>query len=592
VSTITSNGTGGGNWSATATWAGSVVPVNGDDVVIAANDTVTFDVDQSGFANGIAGITLNAGAKIVVSTSAGTYCLKTSATITSSTGSGGAAYFEAGDLTTALPANVSFTIELTANTIDLFTVQDEPSDCDINILICDAKGSSDDANRHAALTSDCESAAVLALRENIDALEVGDTVEICRAKYDFETGVVQSIDSEAKTVTLTGAVSKTYEAGSDVVCLTSNIEIFGTGPGNGSSMVQGNLHNSTIRAAVHDFKTGIESTPGHCRNNVGDGPWYELMRAFFQGTSNVFAGTYRAASGNYYWSYNPKNHILAPSGLIYGTYRPNYNYQGELRMVYNGRISNGDYGPFKIPLQSNGLELERLTYCVYSCTSTPGGGVRNLTIRGHNQGFSGGTARFVARNVEFVDTNNNDFISAPIAGDEQDSGLSDWFKFYNFTDPTGTYARYKRMTCGSIKTDSTPPAGGPSEADEWTFTDNACPLYWDERVLLGPGERVNATCWAQKAQAMDAEFTLELIEPDDDPFDLYPHEPTRTGYTTLAADAMTADADTWEKLAATHVNSGSGYQEVIVRVRARNGSGTGHAKLDIKRPEGAGLLVA
>lgn len=45
MATITSNGTGGGDWSATATWTGAVVPVDGDMVIIDAGDTVDYDVD-------------------------------------------------------------------------------------------------------------------------------------------------------------------------------------------------------------------------------------------------------------------------------------------------------------------------------------------------------------------------------------------------------------------------------------------------------------------------------------------------------------------------------------------------------------------
>jgi hypothetical protein len=58
MAVITSNATGGGYWSAGATWAGGVAPVDNDTVVIAAGDTVSVDVDMSAYANGIAGITI------------------------------------------------------------------------------------------------------------------------------------------------------------------------------------------------------------------------------------------------------------------------------------------------------------------------------------------------------------------------------------------------------------------------------------------------------------------------------------------------------------------------------------------------------
>lgn len=42
-----------GNWSATSTWGGAAVPVNGDAVVISGGHDIVFDVDQSAFANGL-----------------------------------------------------------------------------------------------------------------------------------------------------------------------------------------------------------------------------------------------------------------------------------------------------------------------------------------------------------------------------------------------------------------------------------------------------------------------------------------------------------------------------------------------------------
>lgn len=56
MATITS--VASGNWGTAGTWD-SGVPVNGDDVVIAEGHSVTFNVDQSGFANGLTGLTIN-----------------------------------------------------------------------------------------------------------------------------------------------------------------------------------------------------------------------------------------------------------------------------------------------------------------------------------------------------------------------------------------------------------------------------------------------------------------------------------------------------------------------------------------------------
>jgi hypothetical protein len=53
-----------GYWNDPTVWDRNAVPANNDSVTIAAGHTVTFNVDQSSFANGLAGLTINGTLKI------------------------------------------------------------------------------------------------------------------------------------------------------------------------------------------------------------------------------------------------------------------------------------------------------------------------------------------------------------------------------------------------------------------------------------------------------------------------------------------------------------------------------------------------
>ena len=76
MAAISSNGTGGGNWSAAATWNGGVVPTIGtDDVTIVVGDTVTIDTTGLGCGTdpgaGTDGLTINGTLDYITTASSG-----------------------------------------------------------------------------------------------------------------------------------------------------------------------------------------------------------------------------------------------------------------------------------------------------------------------------------------------------------------------------------------------------------------------------------------------------------------------------------------------------------------------------------------
>lgn len=104
-----------GPWSDTATWGGSAVPVSGDTVTVSAGHTVTFDVDQSGFAAGLASLTING--TLVASTTAGSYVLRMAGPING----GSAGQLQAGSSGTPYPSTCTFEVRQTtaASMIDV-----------------------------------------------------------------------------------------------------------------------------------------------------------------------------------------------------------------------------------------------------------------------------------------------------------------------------------------------------------------------------------------------------------------------------------------------------------------------------------------
>lgn len=77
MATINSNGTGGGTWTATGTWAGGTLPSSAgtDTVHVVSGDTVIYNEDMSSWATGIV-LYVDTGGILQGSTTPGTYHLK------------------------------------------------------------------------------------------------------------------------------------------------------------------------------------------------------------------------------------------------------------------------------------------------------------------------------------------------------------------------------------------------------------------------------------------------------------------------------------------------------------------------------------
>lgn len=212
MATITSAGSG--LWSAGATWSGGGVPADNDTVVIASGHTVTFDVDQSGFANGIAGITITGTLKL--SRSSGTYYMKTKA----STAIVGAGTFDCGTSGDKIPFTAKHTLTGGANweidgnsgmTLSIFGI--EPTYKFVKLSAQEASG-------QTALSVDTDVTG--------DIWAVGDRVAVVggnnnSGNYATTAHTITGISSTE--ITVTPAINAVRVAGSYIVLLARNVSV-------------------------------------------------------------------------------------------------------------------------------------------------------------------------------------------------------------------------------------------------------------------------------------------------------------------------------------------------------------------------------
>ena len=361
---VTSNGTGGGAWSANATWAGGIDPCDGDAVVIAAGDTVVLNKDLSSWVTGVAGLTITGsngtpGMLEPNYATVGTYHIKikTGTTINGSA----AAVTNHGRIlansdgvwanTGQLPLNRKFVIELLTTAyidaahLDMNLRCKEPTNPTINLSADEAIGQTE-----------------LSVATSVvgDTWADGDTVSICDLQkgQEHETRVIAAGGIAAGAITVTAGLTAAKTAGTYpavMILCTRNIKIIG---GSGASQVAiSGLVGGTVNAWMYCATAAQGYALSACSNftisggYIGVGPTSGWATGWARGLSSCYGFTWSGgtSSGNTYGLYTCYGFRL--SGCTLNNTTEMYRVaEGELYNCSLAGTENSQYNTTTVPV--------------------------------------------------------------------------------------------------------------------------------------------------------------------------------------------------------------------------------------------------
>jgi len=353
MTAITSNGTGGGNWSATATWTGAAVPIEDDTVIIQNGDTITIDQDITiGADTTTPAIDVVSGGKLeVLHTVAADYTLTCKGDL--KTSSGGT--IELGTVANPIPAARKFTVKLNYS-----TALAEGKYGFINNGNMILQGAS--KTPYTLLTSDLSATGAVWAVGDTTGWEVGDKVAIAsttRTYAQHEQEVIQTVDSGTQITCVAGvtyAHSGTSPTQAEVINLTRNIVI--------------TSYNTSYRGYVY-CPVGSTSNVDYVEfYMIGYNATYkhgiELRATGIGDTNFAYCSVWgKAASNSPFYLYQCDNGIIN-NCVIYNTDEQFYMSSGCDDNVISNIIIIGitDYG-----MQSSDLDNTLSDISINSCSS-------------------------------------------------------------------------------------------------------------------------------------------------------------------------------------------------------------------------------
>jgi len=549
-----SNLSGGtGNWSAVGTWdGGASVPANGDTVTITAGDTVVFDVDQSGFANGLGEMTVNGTLKFATTATTTTF-LKTNASIT--LGAAGA-FYVGNSAADPIPASSSATVQLPANTSKITgsgTLRFYGA-----IVATNATTLAADA---AAAQPDIVLTADLGL-----AAGGGDDILICKMDSSTTAGnqadggnnlvyTVASYVSGTKTVTLAANLGTARKAGDAVAWLSRPITLKRVSASDnticdvGSGIMQGTriMNTRPINANSWQFLGGVTG-----QNNTNGGICHQgsghTLSGTFTGANNTSGGICHQGSGHTlsgtFTAANNTNGGIChygPGHTLSGTFTGANNTNGGI--CYRGS-GNTLSGTFTAANNTNG------GICHYGSGNTLSG---TFTT-------SDTPALYYTRTAVCFDVN---VASATFMSNYTDYSRRncDVVESFNHGGVSGFYRAWCRG--GYILSDATVIHTG-TQSLKYVCESASYPVFRDYDVWAPAGEPIVAVCVARK-DFSGGTVKMEVIDPANDPL-------TETGASALATATMADTADAWLPLSLAYRSATARWLKVRITAQAATGN--------------------
>lgn len=515
------------------------MPVDGDTVTINAAVDVEFNVDQSGFANGLSTQTING--TLHVSNTAGAYYWKCNGGVTW----GAAAAYRANNGTPGqpLPANVTFEQHFNANFSNVFNAT---TTLDINCQ-------NSPTHKLCKLSSGA-SLGDTVLNVDTDLTGGGDSAYWIANAWGNPTlinidNIAQGAQSEQRTLTVVSATQITISvgltaaklAGSYIFIISRNVKITATGTGAGTlvSAAQNFSISAEFRAAAIAFSSCIAGVVGGTISVVGTGfitcQGCVLNGVLSQATNAVNSGTaFQLASGAYISGATGSGMTTHISGLVAG--------------IITGCL-NGVNTPNEITVTGSILN------CNTGASSGSGLLLRSATLSNNN---------FDVSQAGMLQAFNTLFGSATEFRLYNNSARQLWDYAESMDHDQVAYA-YRAWTTGGITSTVASPVYD-NRARSYNAVCESASLYafWQRTVYVPAYGSINVAVAVQKDASMAYLPNVQIFPASA--------EPLISGSASLTL-TMTNSTNTWEVLEGSVTNATDAGVYYVVRMLAKNATG-------------------